>query len=408
MRIPRPSLTVQILLALAAGAALGMLRPQLGRSLEILGVAFVRLVLAVVAPLIFSGLATGIAAQENLRRLGALAVRALLCFAGLTAVALAAGMGLGLVLRPGAGFPALARPAGEVLASRGEPFLVRIFPHSIFDALARNDVLQIAIFAVVFGLAVNLAGEHGRPLREWCEALMQVMYKFTALVMRAAPIGVFGAAAAVAGREGGGLGAGLLRLILAVYLGLAFLLLLLFPLLALATRVPLRRFRNALGEPFAIAFATASVAAALPKAMENMERMGVPRAAVSFVLPVGLSLNPAGTTLFAGIAALFVLQASGFEARGAGFWSLYAALYLAGKGVAGVPRFGLVVTAAALTSIGMPEEAVAAGMGVLLGIDPLLDMPRTAVNITGNCLVAAMVSRRELLRGAAPARADAT
>lgn len=181
----------------------------------------------------------------------------------------------------------------------------------------------------------------------------------------------------------------------AVYLGLGFLLLFLFPLLALVSRVPLRRFWRAVKEPFAVAFATASVAAALPKAMENMERMGLPRSVVAFVLPVGLSLNPAGTTLFAGVAALFVMQASGFEAGGAGFWTLFAALYLAGKGVAGVPRFGLVVTAAALASAGMPEDAVAAGIGVLLGIDPLLDMPRTAVNITGNCLVAAVVSRRE-------------
>ncbi len=402
MRIPKPSLTFQILLALAAGAALGVLRPSLGRSLGILGVVFVRLVLAIVAPLIFAGLTAGIAAQDNLKRLGRLAVHALAYFVGLTAVALAAGMGLGLALRPGAGFAGEAQPATGLLAPQAEPFLVRIFPQSIFDALARGDVLQIALFAIVFGLAANLAGEAGRPLREWCASLAQVMYKFTDLVMRAAPIGVFGAAAAVAGREGGSPGAGLLRLVLAVYLGLGFLLLLLFPLLALVSRVPLRRFWRAVKEPFAVAFATASVAAALPKAMENMERMGLPRSVVAFVLPVGLSLNPAGTTLFAGVAALFVMQASGFEAGGAGFWTLYAALYLAGKGVAGVPRFGLVVTAAALASVGMPEDAVAAGIGVLLGIDPLLDMPRTAVNITGNCLVAAVVSRRERA-GAQPA-----
>lgn len=395
MRIPKPSLTFQILLALAAGAALGVLRPSLGRSLGILGVVFVRLVLAIVAPLVFAGLTAGIAAQDNLKRLGGLAVHALAYFVGLTAVALAAGMGLGLALRPGAGFAAEAQPAAGLLVPQAEPFLVRIFPQSIFDALARGDVLQISLFAIVFGLAANLAGEAGRPLREWCASLAQVMYKFTDLVMRAAPIGVFGAAAAVAGREGGSPRAALLRLVLAVYLGLGFLLLFLFPLLALVSRVPLRRFWRAVKEPFAVAFATASVAAALPKAMENIKRMGLPRSVVAFVLPVGLSLNPAGTTLFAGVAALFVMQASGFEVGGAGFWTLFAALYLAGKGVAGVPRFGLVVTAAALASAGMPEDAVAAGIGVLLGIDPLLDMPRTAVNITGNCLVAAVVSRRE-------------
>lgn len=389
---------MQILLALAAGAILGGLRPSLGRALGILGVVFVRLVLAIVAPLIFAGLTAGIAAQENLRRLGGLAVHALAYFLGLTAVALGAGMGLGLALRPGAGVAAEAQPAAGLLAPPAEPFFVRIFPQSIFDALARGDVLQIALFAIVFGLAANLAGEAGRPLREWCASLAQVMYRFTDLVMRAAPIGVFGAAAAVAGREGGSLGAGLLRLVLAVYIGLGFLLLLLYPLLALVSRVPLRRFWQAVKEPFAVAFATASVAAALPKAMQNMERMGLPRPVVALVLPLGLSLNPAGTTLFAGVAALFVMQASGLEARGAGFWTLYAALYLAGKGVAGVPRFGLVVTASALASVGMPADAVAAGMGVLLGIDPLLDMPRTAVNITGNCLVAAIVSRRELPR----------
>jgi proton glutamate symport protein len=393
MHIHKPSLTLQILLALAAGALVGSIWPSIGQSLQILATIFIRLVLVIIAPLIFASLAAGIAGQGDLRKLGSVALQALAYFMSITAFALAAGMALGLLLRPGFGLTLALKPSPELVVPPAGSFWVRIFPQSIFDAMARGDVLQIVIFALIFGMAVNLAGRSGYAIRDWCDALAQVMYKFTDLIMRVAPAGVFGAASAVASRQGLDLGVSFVRLIVAVYLGLALLLFLVFPLLAVAFRISLRGFCQAVKEPFAIALATSSASAALPKAMENIERMGVPRSIVAFVLPIGLSLNPAGTALFVGAAALFVIEASGLQTGQAGLWTLFGALYLASKGIAGVPRFGLVVAAAGLSSIGVPSDIVGAGIGVLLGIDPLLDMPRTAVNITGNCLAAAIVAR---------------
>jgi proton glutamate symport protein len=393
MRVHKPSLTLQILLALTAGALAGGMWPAIGQSLQILATIFIRLVLVIIAPLIFASLVVGIAGQGDLRKLGSIALQALVYFISITAFALALGMALGLLLRPGFGFAPALKSSPEPVAPPIEPFWVRMFPQSIFDAMARGDVLQIVIFALIFGMAVNLAGESGSPIRDWCGSLAQVMYKFTDLVMRVAPIGVFGAASAVASRQGIDLIGSYLRLIVAVYLGLALLLFLVFPLLAIVFRISLRGFYQAVKEPFAIAFATSSASAALPKAMENIEGIGVPRSIVAFVLPIGLSLNPVGTTLFVGIAALFVIEASGLQAGQAGLWALFGALYLASKGIAGVPRFGLIVAAAGLSSIGVSSDVVGAGIGMLLGIDPLLDMPRTATNITGNCLAAAIVAR---------------
>jgi proton glutamate symport protein len=395
MRLRMPGLTTQILVALAAGAIVGWMWPETGRSLQVLATIFVRFVLVIIAPLIFSSLTIGIAGQGELRRLGGIALRAGAYFLAITAVALALGMMLALLLQPGLGLPAPERHAGDRFVPPSESFWVRIVPQSIFDAMARGDVLQIVLFSLVFGLAVALAGESGQPVRDWCGSLAKVMFKFTDLVMRAAPIGVFGAAAALVSRQGLAVGANILRLIFAVYAGLALLMLLVFPAVALLFRLPLRRLLHAVKEPFAIAFATSSASAALPKSMESMEIMGVPRPIVALVMPVGLSLNAAGTTVFAGVAALFILQAFAVPGDPAGLWTLAGALYLASKGVGGVPRVGLVVTAAGLAAVGVPEDVIGAGLGVLLGIDPILDMPRTAANVTGNCLAAAVIARRQ-------------
>jgi len=219
------------------------------------------------------------------------------------------------------------------------------------------------------------------------------MYKFTDMVIATAPVGVFGAAAALVSQQGLGVGSGFLRLIVAVYLGLALLLLVLYPLLAFIFGIPLKRLYQAVKEPFAVAFATASASGALPKSMESMEAMGLPRSVVAFTLGTGLNFNPSGSTVFIGVASLFILQAYRMPLAWHDQMLLFATLFVASKGIGGVPRSSLVVIAAALPAVGVPPQIVGAGIGLLLGIDPLLDMPRTAVNTAGNCLAAALVAR---------------
>jgi proton glutamate symport protein len=290
----RLSLTSQILAALAAGALVGWRWPALGQSLQILATIFIRLVLVIIAPLVFSTLVTGIAGQGDLRRLGGLALRSFGFFFGITTLALALAFGLANLFQPGKSFLPGASVAIDLGAPQSESFWVRLFPRSIADAMARGDILQIVVFSILLAVAVSLAGDAGRPVLDLCRSLARVMYKFTDMVMAAAPAGVFGAAAALVSQQGLGVGAGFLRLIVAVYLGLALLLLVLYPLLAIIFRVPLKRLYQTVKEPFAVAFATASASGALPKSMESMEAMGVPRSVVAFTLGTGLNFNPSG------------------------------------------------------------------------------------------------------------------
>ena len=388
----RPSLTAQILAALALGAAFGWSWPDAGASVQVLATVFIRLVLVVIGPLIFSTLVVGIAGQGDLRRLGILVVRAFSLFVGVSLVALLVAFGLANLFRPGIGFGASTAALANLGAGPSESFWIRLFPTSIADAMARGDVLQIVVFSVIFAVAISLAGEAGRPLLDVCRSLARVMYRFTDLVMLAAPVGVFGAAASLVSRQGLRVGANFVRLIAAVYIGLAILVFLVYPLLALLFGIPLRKLCRAVKEPAAVAFATASASGALPKSMENMEAAGLPRSVVAFTLGTGLSFNPSGSTVFIGVASVFILQAFGFPLTFGDQLVLFVTLFVASKGIGGVPRSSLVVIAAGLPAVGVPPEVVGAGVGLLLGIDPILDMPRTAVNTVGNCLVTALVA----------------
>lgn len=390
-----PGLTTQILAAFVLGGLVGWLWPGFGQSLQLLATIFVRLVMVIIAPLIFSTLVVGIAGSGELRKLGGMAARAVGLFLVYTAFALALGFLLANFFQPGQGIPLGGGEVVALAAPPAESFWVRLFPRNALDAMARNDVLQMVVFSLLFGLALASAGEKGKPMLNLCRSLADVMFKFTGLVMLTAPLGVFGAAAAIVGKHGLAVGESFALYVLSVYVGLGLLLLVLFPALCWAFRIPLRRFYHAVKEPFAIAFATASSAAALPKAMENMESFGVPRRIAAFVLPTGMPLNLGGSTLFAGVAALFLLQVFQIPFTAAQQWQLFLTLYVAAKGIAAVPRASLVVIAASLASMGVPAEVTGAGIGLLIGIDAILDMPRTGVNTVGNCLAAALVARWE-------------
>ncbi len=386
----RPGLTFYILLALVLGALVGWLLPEVGRQLQVLATIFIRLVMMIIAPLIFSTLVAGIAGSGKLRELGGMVGKAIAFYLLLTVLTMALGFGIGNWLQPGQG---IVPTAGDIsIAAPEESFWVRLFPKSIVDAMARGDVLQIVVFSLVFALAVGAAGGRGKPVLDFCRSLADVMFKFTDYVMLAAPVGVFGAMAALVAAQGLTVGASFLRLTVATYLGFALIFFGLYPALLVFFRIPVREFWQAVREPLSIAFATTSSAAALPRAMENLERFGVARRVVAFVLPTG-TLNLAGSGVFLGIAGLFVLQAFQIPLTSMQQLSLFGTLYVASKGIANIPRGSLVALAAGLGGFGVPPEVVGAAFGFLLAIDPILDMPRTVVNSTGIYVAASLVSR---------------
>ena len=264
-------------------------------------------------------------------------------------------------------------------------------PESVFDAMARGDVLQIVVFSIIFAIALGMLGERGRPVVAWCEVVAETMFKFTDIVMRYAPIGVGAAIAYTVGHSGFGVLYNLAWLVGTLYAALiAFMLLVLLPV-ALLFRIDIPRFVRTIREPAIIAFSTTSSEAALPRAMEAMERFGVPRRIVSFVMPLGYSFNLDGTTLYLSLAAVFVAQAAGVQLTAWQQFTMLLTLMLTSKGVAGVPRASLVILAGTLASYGLPLE----GVTLILGVDELMDMARTMTNVIGNCLATAIVARWE-------------
>ncbi len=391
-----PSLTTQIFIGLALGVLLGATWPEAGVAIKPLADTFLRMIKMIIAPLLFSTLVVGIAGTGDVKAMGRIGVKAMVYFQVGAAISLGLGLLLVNVFQPGAGVQLTAEvtPDLAVMAQRQQSawdVLLHLFPTSVFDAMARGDILQVVVFACFFGVALASVGERGQPVFTFFEGVAQVMFRFTALVMRFAPLGVFAAIAATVGGRGLVILLTLGKLVLVMYLALTIFLFVVIGGVALIIRVPFFTFLKAIREPFVIAFTTASSEAALPKALEVMERFGVPRNIVGFVLPTGYSFNLDGSTLYLSIASIFVAQLAGIELTLAQQLLMMLTLMLTSKGVAGVPRGALVVLTAALTSFGLPLE----GAAILLGIDQLLDMGRTAVNVTGNCLATAVVARWE-------------
>jgi proton glutamate symport protein len=399
--VKRPSPAAWLLIALAAGAAFGAAFPRAGAGLEVLGSIFLRLINAVIAPLMFASLVAGVAGAGSLRAMGRVGLKAAVLFQVLIALALAIGAGTALVLRPGRGV-GLGGDASAVprMTASWTEILQSPFPASVVDAMARGDVLQIVVFALLFGMACAAAGEKAAPVVRLCEALAEVMFRFTHFVMYFAPVGIFGAVAAAVGGKGVAVLLGLGKLVGAVYAGLAvFVLAVLWPLLKLAG-APLGRFMAAVREPFVIAFSTTSSNVALPVALENMEKMGVPRHIAALVLPASMSFNTTGSALFLALATVFVAQAAGVALSAGTLALMLTTLMLTTKGIGAVPRGSLVILAGTLTSFGLPLEGVA----VILGVDQLMDMARTSVNMLGHCLSAAAIARWERATGAGSPR----
>ena len=392
--LKRISLTTWIFIGMAAGVAVGVLAPGFAKELGPVSNVFLRLIRSIIAPLLFGTLVVGIAGGGDMKRMGRIGGKAILYFEIVTTLALFLGLAAVNLVRPGAGIPIHATAAEAALPQAHTTFasvLEHIFPSSIIDAMARNDALQIVVFAFLFGAACAAIGARAQPVVAFCTSLSEVMFRYTKYVMYLAPIGVGAAIAVTVGSKGIAVLFGLGTLILTMYVAsLLCIALVLAPGLFLF-RIPAAGFWRAAREPFLIGFSTASSEAALPLALENMEQFGVPKHIVGFVIPTGYSFNLVGSALYLSLASVFVAQAAGKNLGIGEQLLMMLTLMLTSKGVAGVPRAALVILAGTLATFNLPMEGVA----VLLGVDALLDMARTGINVLGNCLASAVVARWE-------------
>ena len=392
----RRSLTTWILVSMVVGATIGHDFPELAIDLRILSQIFLKLIKTIIAPLLFATLVVGIAGHSNLKQVGRMGVKALVYFEVVTTIALVIGWIAISVSRAGEGITLPPPdPGAEIaapVAQTWQDIILHIFPENVARSIAEGQVLQIVVFSVLFGVALAMLPEaKRRPMLQFSESLAETMFKFTGIVMLFAPIGVGAAIAYTVGHMGLGILVNLAKLLLTLYVALiVFMLGVLLPV-ALMFRVPIRRFLGAVAGPCSIAFATTSSEAALPRAMENMEGLGVPRQIVAFVMPTGYSFNLDGTTLYLSLASIFVAQAAGIEMTLGQQFVMLLTLMLTSKGVAGVPRAALVILLGTVSSFGLPVEPVF----IVLGIDELMDMARTSVNVLGNCLATVVIARWE-------------
>jgi proton glutamate symport protein len=393
--IRRRSLTSWILVGLLAGAELGHDAPDIALKLQFLGAIFLRLIKVIIAPLLFGTLVVGIAGHADLKKVGRLGIKSLIYFEIVSTIALLIGFVAINISRAGEGVrlpPVAASESLNATPHTATQLITDIFPENIAKSVAEGQVLQVVVFSILFAMALALVPEpKRRPLLALAESLSETMFKFTNIVMLAAPIGVFGAVAYTVGHLGLGVMLPLAKLLATMYVALVvFITCVLLPIAVIA-RVPIKRFLSAAAEPVTIAFATASSEAALPRAMEEMEALGVPRETVAFVLPTGYSFNLDGSSLYQSLALLFVAQAAGIHLTIAQQGVMLLTLLISSKGTAGVARASLVIVFAAATSFHLPTEP----LFLLFAIDQLMDMGRTAVNVLGNCLASVVIARWE-------------
>ncbi|MBI3416440.1 MAG: cation:dicarboxylase symporter family transporter [Verrucomicrobia bacterium] len=405
--IRRVSLTQWILFSMVAGVAIGSAFPTESQHLKIVSTVFLKMIKCILVPLVFGTLVVGIAAHsDDLKAVGRLALKSIFYFEVVTTLALVIGLVAVNLTRPGDGLTLPPPSAGGDKITATKITLSSIFDHivpkSFFEAAAANDVLQVVFFAIMFAVALAQTPKGPREtMLGFCEALTEVMFKFTGLVMKFAPLGIGAAMAATVGHSGLGVLVNLGKLILTLYAALTvFCVCVLWPV-AIWARVPVKKFLATLREPILLAFSTTSSDAAMPDAMKRLIGLGVPKRIVSFVMPLGYSFNLDGSTLHLAVASIFIAQAAHKELSVGTQVLMMLTLMLTSKGMAGIPRASQVILAGALVTFDLPLEGVA----LIIGVDELMDMARTTVNLIGNCLATAVMARWEGQFPPAPAAA---
>ncbi|MGI6092417.1 MAG: cation:dicarboxylase symporter family transporter [Veillonellaceae bacterium] len=389
-------LATQIFIALVLGVIFGYLFPNYGQALKPVGDIFIRMIKMIVVPLIFSSLIMGIAGTGDFKKLGRLGAKAVLWFEVATTIALFVGLAVVNILQPGVGVPITASDAGAVGTAAKKSvdmmqMLINIVPTNVVDAAARGDMLQIILFSCFFGVAAAAMGEKGKPVVDLAISVAEIMFKFTEYVMKLAPIGVFGSIAYTVGKFGLVMLIPLAKLIGSLYFALIFFIALVAIFASLVTRVNFLHLLRAIKQPVLLAFSTAASEAALPIAMEKLEKFGVPKHIVTFVLPTGYTFNLDGSTLYSALAVVFIAQVYGIHFPIETQLLMVLTLMLSTKGIAAVPGASLIVIAGTAAAFGLPVE----GIAIILGVDRVLDMARTACNVVGNCFAAVIVARWE-------------
>ena len=387
------SLTTWILVSMFLGAEIGHDLPRFATSLRLLSQIFLQMIKVIIAPLLFATLVSGVAGHADLKKVGRMGVKAIVYFEIVTTIALFIGLGAINLSKAGVGVQ-VAATTEKITAARptAAEIILHVFPENIAKSVADNQVLQIVVFSILFGIALAMVKEEKRrPMLVFTDSLAEVMFKFTNIIMLLAPFGVAGAIAYTVANTGFGAMIGLIKLVATLYVALAiFIGGILLPI-ALLFRVPVRRFVSAVAEPATIAFSTASSEAALPRAMEAMEALGVPREIVAFVIPTGYSFNMDGSTLYLSLASIFVAQVAGIHLTFGQQLIMLFTLMLTSKGVAGVSRAALVILLGTAAQFGLPTEPIF----MILAVDQFMDMGRTSLNVIGNCLASCVVARWE-------------
>jgi proton glutamate symport protein len=388
------SLTSWIFIAMAAGIVFGHFFPEIGKQLVPVSNIFIRMIKSIIAPLLFATLVVGIAGSGSAKAMGRIGLKSIIYFEIVTTAALFLGLLAVNFVKPGVGL-SLEKVAADPNLPQAKMSFVSIlehtFPNSIIDSMAKGEVLQMVVFCFLFGTACTMIGAKAEPVVKFLQSLADVMFEYTKYVMYLAPFGVGAAMAATVGSKGIGVLVGLGKLVLTLYGALIVFVVVVLGAVVVIARIPVRRFWQYVKDPYVLAFSTASSEAALPMALQNMQKFGVPKHIVAFVLPTGYSFNLDGTTLYLSLASVFVAQAAGVDMPLSEQIMMMLTLMLTSKGVAAVPRASLIILAGTLGTFKLPLE----GIALLLGVDTLMDMARTSVNLLGNCLASAVVARWE-------------
>ena len=393
--IKKLSLTSWIFIALVIGILIGIFFPEFAVQLAPISNIFLRLIKSIVGPLLFGTLIYGISSAGELKTMGRIALKAITYFEIATTLALVIGLVMVNVFQPGNGIKITAENAAS-LPTLAKPVsltsvLEHAIPTNIFESLTNNDVLQMVVFFFLFGAACSAIGKKAEPVVEFAGSVAEIMFRYTKYVMYVAPFGVGAAIAVTIGKNGPKVLFSLGKLVGTLYLAQGLFVVLVLGSALMIAKVPIGAFIKAARQPFVLAFSTASSEAALPLALENMERLGIPKHIVGFVLPTGYSFNLDGSTLYLSLASMFVAQAAGVNMPLTTQVTMMLTLMLTSKGVAAVPRASLVILAGTLGTFHLPIE----GISLILGVDALMDMCRTSVNLLGNCVATAVVARWE-------------